>query len=559
MNNIYACIVATLWAIASASSCNPCMGVLSSMPVPAAKHISLHPMLYIISAYIHTYDRILPVLLLKSSPSFFSLQYFSTLERLRLAQSSGILDESKVPDNEHYRRHKFRGASLSTDAAGKPLGRPTTSPSYRDHAHAHAVSIDTAFLAKLPAKIREKHLTREEQVLIAKQLRQSVILDAADEAFLKVGRAKRRPSPPPLHPPTLSSSGRPSMESLPSNKAPAVAHGDALYDSFRWLDEDDDLDLRLALDDYHVNMKESVPMSPKEEVVRAPSFRRHMSFSKIPFGRTSVSSSRPGTMDAAHPTAYPPAPSPVVYQQPQNGRRKSRALSLITPKHNARESISSIDPGAAHYQDPEARLKLRVYLASPQKFDEAIEFGFPSNDHAASPYRDGSSAKGHTRAMLSSDSENFKTFLEDDQSSTCSDDASLPDPESPRTPHTPDKNVKPLQRSATDEYHSSRLPEGYAQVPAASREMTLRMTLTRPDLRAHEDQMYGWQKESRQYSGKLSQTVSLRDDAHTSTYVRDCPKESMDKIFAEIDQELGPMPSTDGNVVKRFWNRVRRS
>ncbi|KAK5196777.1 hypothetical protein LTR16_006689, partial [Cryomyces antarcticus] len=35
---------------------------------------------------------------------------------------------------------------------------------------------------------------------------------------------------------------------------------------------------------------------------------------------------------------------------------------------------------AKHYTDPEARMKLRLYLASPQKFDEALEFGFPSSD-----------------------------------------------------------------------------------------------------------------------------------------------------------------------------------
>jgi len=42
------------------------------------------------------------------------------------------------------------------------------------------------------------------------------------------------------------------------------------------------------------------------------------------------------------------------------------------------ERINSTDTDAAYYQDPEARLKLRVYLAFPQKFDEAVEFGFPS-------------------------------------------------------------------------------------------------------------------------------------------------------------------------------------
>lgn len=488
------------------------------------------------------------------------------MERLRLAQSSGILDypkdfndhrEPTYFDNQHYRRHKLKGASLSTDVT--LAGRPLTSPTYRDrdHAHAHAVSVDTAFLAKLPAKIREKHLTREEQVIVAKQLRPSVILDAADEAILKVGRASRRPSPPPVYPPTLSSSERPSMDSLASDNASAGAH-DALYDSFRWLDEDEDLDLRLTLDDYHINLRETVPMPEAPKEARPPSFRRHLSFSKIPFGRTSISSSRPGTKDTSHPMLNSPVPTPVVY--PQNGRRKSRALSLITPKHNAHESIASIDPAAAHYQDPEARLKLRVYLASPQKFDEAIEFGFPSNDASASPYSDMPGVKGHRRGMLSTDSEKFKTFLEDDQSSTCSDDASLPDPESPRTPQTLDKHDKPLQRTGTSDYHSSRAPENYAHAPAASREMTLRMTLTRPDLRACEDQMYGWQKESQQqYTGKRSQTWSSRDDTPTSAYAKDGPKESMDKIFAEIDQELGLPPTTDNNVVKRFWNRVRRN
>ncbi|KAI1137047.1 hypothetical protein F5Y05DRAFT_390006 [Hypoxylon sp. FL0543] len=471
-------------------------------------------------------------------------KYFSTLERLRLARSSGILD----PPADDCRHHKLRGASLSA-APGKPLDRPTTAPS-----HHHAVSADFAFLAKLPPKIREKHLTREEQVVIAKHLRQSVILDAADEAFLKAGRlASRRPTPP-LYPPTLSSSGRPSMESLLSDK-PSPGAPDALYDSFRWLDEEEDLDLRLALDDYHVNLRESVPTPPTPKDARPPSFRRHLSFSKIPFGRPSVSSSRPGTKDAAPPTANSASQSPVTFAPPL--RRKSRALSLITPKHSAQESISSIDPAAAHYQDPEARLKLRVYLASPQKFDEAIEFGFPSNDPSpADLQRDLPNATGQSRLMFSPDSEKFKTFLSDDKSSTYSDDASLPDPESPRTPDTPDKHVKPLQLPSNDDY-SSRLPEGYAQVPAASREMTLRMTLTRPDLRACEDQIYGWQKGSRQHSSKASQVLALRDDMPTSTYIRDGPKESMDRIFADIDQELGTH-STDSNVMKRIWNRVRR-
>ncbi|KAI2776949.1 hypothetical protein F4815DRAFT_323938 [Daldinia loculata] len=478
-------------------------------------------------------------------------KYFSTLERLRLAQTVGVLDPSSPPDKELRRHHQRRGASLSAIVPGRPLERPTTSPTCQDN----VFSADCAFLAKLPAKIREKHLTREEQVLVARQLRQSVILDAADEAFFKAGRlANRRPSPPPVYPPTLSSSERPSMESLLSDNASAGKR-DSLYDSFRWLDEEEDLNLRLALDDYHVNLRESVPMAPKDP--RSPSFRRHMSFSKVPFGRTSISS-RPGTKDAQQPPPSANSTSATSVGFPQPGRRKSRALSLITPKHAVYESISSIDPGATHYQDPEARLKLRVYLASPQKFDEAIEFGFPSSDSSAIPYRDLPSAKGQSDGIFSPDSEKFKTFLEDDKSSIYSDDASLPDPESPRTPDTLDKHDKSLQRPRTNDY-PSRLPETYAQVPAASREMTLRMTLTRPDLRACEDNLYGWQQAPRPYSSKPSQVLAFRDDAPTSApYTSHGAKESMDKIFADIDHELGLPTPTDSNVVKRFWNRVRR-
>ncbi|KAI1807683.1 hypothetical protein F4811DRAFT_505600 [Daldinia bambusicola] len=478
-------------------------------------------------------------------------KYFSTLERLRLAQTVGVLDPSNPPDKE-FRRHQRRGASLGTIVPGRPVERPITSPVYQDN----IIFTDSAFLAKLPAKIREKHLTREEQVLVARQLRQSVILDAADEAFFKAGRlANSRPSPPPVYPPTLSSSERPSMESLLSDNASAGKR-DSLYDSFRWLDEEEDLDLRLALDDYHANLKESAPIPTKD--MRPPSFRRHMSFSKVPFGRTSISSSRPGTKDAQQPPPSANSTSATLVGHPQPGRRKSRALSLITPKHAPQESISSIDPSAAHYQDPEARLKLRVYLASPQKFDEAIEFGFPSSDSSAIPYRDFPSTKGQSDGIISPDSEKFKTFLEDDKSSIYSDDVSLPDPESPRTPDTLDKHDKSLQRPRTND-HPSRLLEAYAQVPAASREMTLRMTLTRPDLRACEDQMYGWQPAPRPYSSKPSQVLASRDDAHISApHTSHGAKASMDKIFADIDHELGLPAPTENNVVKRFWNRVRR-
>jgi len=247
-------------------------------------------------------------------------------------------------------------------------------------------------------------------------------------------------------------------------------------------------------------------------------------------------------------------------------------LSLITPRHAAQDSVSTFDPSAAHYQDPEARLKLRVYLASPQKFDEAIEFGFPSADvlsAASGVGKDGTFLhQSHARQKLSDGSSNMRTFLadddEDDNISLDGDQISLGDPESPRTPQAVDSKpaaIRPLRVYPNDVVSSKEtsrnVPEGggYAQAPASSREMTLRMTLTRPDLRAHEEQIYGWQqKQGAQQGSRRSTAVSPAMES--TTYIGDgAHKESMDR-GASFDWSS---TTADKGVMKRFWNRVRRA
>ncbi|KAL6869314.1 hypothetical protein ACO1O0_000638 [Amphichorda felina] len=116
--------------------------------------------------------------------------------------------------------------------------------------------------------------------------------------------------------------------------------------------------------------------------------------------------SRPGTKDTVTAPSLRSTPSPVPGSQNDHVRRKSKALSLISlNKLAARQPSMTIDPAAAHYQDPGTRTTLREYVASPQKFDEALEYGFPSlgeveeNDH---------SELKHVPP----------TFLDDDKSST---------------------------------------------------------------------------------------------------------------------------------------------
>ncbi|KAK6068638.1 mucin [Seiridium cupressi] len=407
----------------------------------------------------------------------------------------------------------------------------------------------------------QRQLTREEQVAVAKSLRESVILDAADEAIYKIGRRSSRHFSQNGHSSTRSSI-RPSMETQQSRATHVKAHDHGLgdfYDSFRWLEGNDDLDLSLQLNDYPGNGKGELPPPAKEH---RPAFRRHLSINKIPFGRASTSMSRPGTHGDA---SIPPSPTATSTMHPSHARRQSRTLSLISTRHAPQPSTSSIDTAAAHYQDPEARAKLRVYLASPQKFDEAVEFGFPSGDAiSAQPAQETQAWRGHSRKLLSEDSSKLKTFFSDDHSSVYSDDASLPDPESPRTPHSPDKAALHHENVAGGKNAQMRtLPDSYAQLPAASREMTLRMTLTRPDLRACEDQIYGWQKgQGQQGNTKSVQPAPFPEDAppkmsHVGDHSK--PKESLEAFFASLDEEEEAEAVADSGVVKRFWNKVRRS
>lgn len=422
----------------------------------------------------------------------------------------------------------------------------------------------------------EEELSREQQVDLARRLRASVILDAADEAVHKLNQlvsSGELTSPvDTLMPPP---SARPnSMDSHFSfrNDAGQQTDGEPIhqsfYDSFRWLDEDEDLDLRLFLDDYHANLREGVPSQTKQR----PSFRRHLSISKLPFGRASVSLSRPGTNHAATSPSTPrhsPSNSGSNHAVHQHTRRKSRALSLITSKHTPQESITAIDPAAAHYQDPEARLKLRVYLASPQKFDEAVEFGFPSAD-VLSP----TSPHG-----LVEDAPNVGSFLvdgdEDDENvSLDSDEFSLADPDSPKTPEGLENKpggLRParfgIAASANPSYgrdFGAKISESssYAQAPASSREMTLRMTLTRPDLRAHEDEIYGWQQRHQsvqQHTRKLTIPITSPAMDARAVDLRDggLHKDSFEK-WVGVDH-WNSNATTEKGVMKRIWNRMRRS
>ncbi|KAI9171506.1 hypothetical protein HJFPF1_00991 [Paramyrothecium foliicola] len=495
-------------------------------------------------------------------PPTIQRKYFSTLERLRFAQDSclsyrtGPTSSDAEYENPNTRRSDLDShqASLSGNLS---VDSPATGASLQNQPHISTT--DLRFYANLPDKIKRRHLTEEEQ-LVAQRHRQSVILDAADEALIKVSRRQSQLFNLEAEASYLSSQDQ--QQSIHGHVLDHNQHYDddddleasremegSLYESFRWLEEDEELDLRLYLDDYHINLRQEVPMLSKSH---RPTFRRHLSVSKLPFGRNSISGSKPSY------DKDPPA-TPIAGEGfSGHVRRKSRALSLMSPsKQSMIDTPPLFDPATAHYQDPEARMKLRVYLASPQKFDEAIEFGFPSIDDVRG-VQEPQSRRSKSRQRILDDTDNFCTFLEDgddedqdDALSAYTDGFSTNDPDSPRTPDLADKPPTLRPSRLTQEFPTGSRGD-YAQAPASSREMTLRMTLTRPDLRANEDQIYGWQR------GAVMRKTWMRDGHPPALSINPgLPKQSLEKPPLSVEQNHAGI--CDSGVVKRIWNRVRRT
>ena len=354
-----------------------------------------------------------------------------------------------------------------------------------------------------------------------------MILDAADEALYRLGGRQANRSLPSLQ---SCSSSRSSLYSIDTTEPekPAADMDDTMKDSFRWLDESDDLDL--TLDDYHNHVAETaMPVSKSSS--RRPSFRRNLSLTNLPFGRES----RLSTEKAYSISGQSSRISASTIQ--------SHRYSLAMPKqkHAAQTLHPAVDIPAAHYQDPEARLKLRVYLASPQKFDEALEFGFPSLQDPTRPSSRRPSLSNYPTATGAVD---LQTFYNDDNASLFKDNdneqvASLSDPNSPDAPSDTifrtGKQVIGVKPAPNDLvrpciWHTASEPYGHAQ--AGNREMTLRMTLTRPDLRADESAIYGQRAQDPLALEELPPATDLTDIWET------CPKEH--------------------NVVKKLWRRLSR-
>ena len=325
-----------------------------------------------------------------------------------------------------------------------------------------------------------------------------------------------------------------------------------LLDSFRWLDTD----LDLSLDDYHVHVAETANKKVMKTSEKYAALRRQRSMVGTPSLKTARSSSfasrksiedwgstwaptvapsmigRAVSTNTASNTNHPPplrrehTSVPVTAEKWGFGSAPPIPTKAKSTQGDAR--TPTLNAGATHYLNPEARLKLKHYLASPSKFDEALEFGFPSLNSTSSirpstATRRPSTAgtQGVCRHKPPKDFSGSPTFLDDTTTTTASvahsnlearldltselSRFSTPVPRdqvdqvsSLETPINP--SIDSFQPSSLTTSQAQDQSELHAQVKQIDREpylrawpdreMTLRMTLTRPDLRADESLLY---------------------------------------------------------------------
>jgi hypothetical protein len=344
---------------------------------------------------------------------------------------------------------------------------------------------EAQFFLSLPEKLRKVHYSREEQ---------ATLLGKCEQAFLPLDqgfeRAQQRFSD--FHfgfqkdPDCTSDCGRPRTRSRsPSDTSSLRSNPSLIGQSTQEQDQDAESSL-FYLD----------TMSPPTSRRPTPAYalRRTMSLSTSSLHYSSTPAVLMGVS-----SGFAIAPSPT--------HQRAHSSSLTGRRSSHTPTPPVFDPEATHYRDPEARKKLRTYLSSPQKFDEAIEFGFPSTagNDSVTPHYQLPPIASHSRKF----SRDMQTFLRDgklsffedlsnDNQGLESDEDSVPDMESPTTPSSTGHSFRVHSRQISHSKLSTDDPSSplYPGAGHFNREMTLRMTLTRPDLRADDDQLYGWQSPS---------------------------------------------------------------
>ncbi|OJD30901.1 mucin-like protein [Diplodia corticola] len=455
----------------------------------------------------------------ESMPDAVRRKYFSSLERLRMEHAA-----HPVPDiNRMPRRPQTSRSSRRSDSQPRSESRGRRRLR-KAHTAGDITEAEAQWFLSLPDKVIKSCMSREEAILLAGRC-ETFLLDSDSASDLP---KDHETSPLPVE----------------KRRRSRSSQGDSVIDAY--------FSSSRETQELPEDMPPPQTHSRPNTGHRRASYRRTVSISNT-IGRLSTSSA-------------PPLPSPLFGPAPQTNQRP-RATTTNTGSFRYGGEVES---ETKYYQDPEARMKLRLYLASPHKFDEVVEYGFPlDKQHATQQSTPEGSPEPSSRATLfeRQASRDLHNFLRDDAVSfldysdigdESDEESSLADLDTPDTPADPDESFHTAAQIPKSNYSSldsnglptlqtraRRSPDVYPQTFPSNREMTLRMTLTRPDLRADEQMLYGWQQQ--QQAPKEADPLAL---------------EELPPVSEDTTGMHGPfavnLNTRQGNLVRKFFHKVKK-
>lgn len=321
------------------------------------------------------------------------------------------------------------------------------------------------------------------------------------------------------------------------DKVSSSGNASTMYDPFLWIDDDCNINLDLGFDDYYVNA-DKVLASPVNKQISNLLLHRSAHTNENGFSDTASTSSllSPKYKYFSHKTPHKESRSP--------------SKSLASTRTMNKQSSSSLpDPNAAGSWSPKSNEI--IVDNSVKAFSQNSKLMSAPDDTLDSP-----------KSYLPKKSDDIESMLFTDDISALSDKFPFGDDELILSPCT---DVPPQRYECSSTSASAKTTRNQQEVthttvtkpiflkkidsplPSGNKEMTLRMTLTRPDLRLDEAKIYGWQDSKYPYQ-KHSLSHSLED-----TNLNFSSK--------------GPLGGPDGwepeekdrGVVKRLWNKVTHS
>lgn len=335
-------------------------------------------------------------------PPSVQKKYFSSVERLRLLQQAASQRRQRQSTPRECVDTMRPRPSTSHSWRPRPLFSDPDVPLLEDVSEEQALR----FLA-LPDKIKRTHFSTEELVLLTQSS----------------NRALRRLHAEHSRSPTWSSSDRSMSVASSRSRETASVEKD-------WLEDGANAPMSVDSRRSEPNLLRSCDCQQRQSSISSSRSMASSTIDDLP-----RSSSRKRTL------APLPLPPPTLLP----------AVPPLPQPNVVREKETTPTPSSRYYGDSNARSKLRAFLASPEKFDEAIEFGFPSIDSSHN--------YGHDESLQTT-TQSTSTMPQGSMDSG----VGLP-------LHT--KKIGTVARSITPDLDG--------------REMTLKLSLTREDLRVPEE------------------------------------------------------------------------